>query len=95
MSVATGPWAVYPMLSPSSDFELKLVRTLLGSRVSLAIGLAFVAPTSSTVIGEVTPNDASTDELFHTVLMLPSETAVPPGISVTPGTSPATWPTFS
>jgi len=43
MKVATGPLAVCAMLSPSSDFELKLVTILLVSRVSLARREPFVA----------------------------------------------------
>ena len=42
MKVATGPLAVRAMLSPSSDFELKLVTIWFVGRVSLARSLPLV-----------------------------------------------------
>jgi hypothetical protein len=61
MKVTTGPVGVCTMFSPNSDFELKLVTIWLVSKVLVERTLlALVALRSWIVIGEVTPNDAST-----------------------------------
>src|SRR5271165_1245969 len=83
MKVATSPDDVCVILSPSSDFELKLVTTWLVSKVLVERTLlALVVLRSSSVIAEVTPNDPSTEALFQTVLRAPFETASPPGIGL-------------
>lgn len=67
MKVTTSPDAVCEMLSDSSDFDEKLVETMLGSMARVPL----IAPewelTSRIVIPVVTPNDPSTVLLLNTV----------------------------
>src|ERR1700733_4377764 len=98
MKVATYPVEVLVRLRPSSDFELKLVETMLGSRVFEARTAPVLTLRSERLIADVTPNDGSPVSLFHTVLRLPFDTAVDvspallPGSSDSPGTRAATAP---
>src|SRR5271167_4751028 len=99
MKVATYPAEVLVRLRPSSDFELKLVETMFGSRVFDARTAPVLALRSEIPIAEVTPNDGSPVSLFQTVLRLPVDTAVDvwpallPGSCDTPATRFATAPT--
>src|SRR5882757_6875835 len=98
MKVATYPVEVLVRLRPSSDFELKLVETRLGSRIFEARTAPVLALRSEMPIADVTLNDGSTDELFQTVLSAPFDTAVDvspallPGSDDTPATRFATAP---
>src|ERR1700722_6283540 len=98
MKVATYPVEVLVKLRPSSDFELKLVETMLGLIVVEARTAPVLTLRSERLIAEVTPNDGSPTSLFQTVLRLPFETAVDvspafaPGSCDTPATSAATAP---
>jgi hypothetical protein len=78
MNVATYPADVWVRLSESSDFELELVETRLGSRVLLesTFAVALLAFRSESVIAEVTPKEGSPASLPQTVLRLPLEAAV-------------------
>src|ERR1700734_2651174 len=99
MKVATYPLEVLVRLRPSSDFELKLVETMLGFRIVEARTAPVLELRSEIPIAEVTPNDGSPDALFQTVLRAPSDTAVDvsptlaPGSCDTPATRFATSPT--
>src|SRR3984957_4404309 len=98
MKVATYPVEVLVRLRPSSDFELKLVETMLGSIVFEARTAPVLMLRSERLIAEVTPNDGSPDALFQTVLRAPFDTAVDvwpaffPGSRDWPATSFATAP---
>src|ERR1700722_20299362 len=98
MKVATYPLEVLVRLRPSSDFELKLVETMLGFRIVEARTAPVLELRSEIPTAEVTPNEGSPTSLFQTVLRLPFETAVDvspafaPGSCDTPATSAATAP---
>src|SRR3984957_552257 len=95
MKVATYPVEVLVRLRPSSDFELKLVETMLGFRLVEAKTAPVVTLRSERLIAEVTPKDGSADALFQTVLRAPFDTAVHVSPALAPGSSdvPATRPT--
>src|ERR1700729_2188444 len=99
MKVATYPVEVLVRLRPSSDFELKLVETMLGLRVVEAKTAPVLTLRSERLIAEVTPKEGSPVSLFQTVFRLPFDTAVDvspalaPGSCDTPATRFATSPT--
>src|ERR1700678_2270942 len=99
MKVATYPLEVLVRLRPSSDFELKLVETMLGFKVVEAKTAPVLTLRSERLIAEVMPKEGSPTSLFQTVFRLPFDTAVDvwpalaPGSSDAPGTRDATSPT--
>src|ERR1700679_2360921 len=99
MKVATYPLEVLVRLRPSSDFELKLVETMLGSRVVEARTAPVLTLRSERLIAEVTPKEGSPASLLQTVFKLPFDVAVDvspallPGSREVPATRFATAPT--
>src|ERR1700679_1350983 len=101
MKVATYPLEVLVRLRPSSDFELKLVETMLGLMVVEARTAPVLTLRSERLIADVTPNEGSPTSLFQTVLRAPFETAVDVWPALAPGsrdwpatrlaTSPTSW----
>src|SRR6202453_835557 len=92
MKVATYPLEVLVRVRPSSDFELKLVETMLGFKVVEAKTAPVLTLRSERLIAEVTRMEGSPTSLFQTVFRLPFDTAVDVSPALAPGSceTPAT-----